>query len=55
MRQEEFKMICTCFFDRCCRVIVYTMTALYGHVKESSQLRVGSHTTICYLVVYIFT
>ena len=41
MRQDEFKMICTSFFDRHYHVILCTLTAPYGHVKETSQTTCG--------------
>jgi len=40
---ECVKMISTCFFDRRCHVILYTLTALYGHVKGTSQTCGFSH------------
>ena len=54
MRQDELKMISTCFFDRCCHVILYTLTALYGHVKGTSQTTCGfSYHHICLCIPYI--
>jgi hypothetical protein len=42
MHQDEFKiMVCICIFERCCHMILYTLTAPYGHIKKMSRTTWG--------------